>query len=115
MANRLADHVARVRRALEQQRALRQHDIKGAGAEHRQPILVDQVQVAEAVDGIDRRMPLHGGDDVGRQRLFLADGRPDAGADEQVRLQRLSDPIHHRVPEAADHDRDGDHHREAHR
>ena len=115
MANRLADRIAGSGRALEQQRAAGEHDIKRARAEDGEMVLVDHVEVAEAVDGLHRRMPLHGGDDVGRQRLFLAHRRPDAGADEQVGLQRLSHPVDHRVAEAADHDRDGDHHREAHR
>ena len=115
MANRLADRIAGIGRALEQQRAAGEHDIKRARAEDGEMVLVDHVEVAEAVDGLHRRMPLHGGDDVGRQRLFLAHRRPDAGADEQVGLQRLSHPVDHRVAEAADHDRDGDHHREAHR
>ena len=116
LADRLAQLFARVGGALEQQSAVLEHDVERTGAEHREVAVVDEIDVAK----LDRAPPTSGclrdrGDHLGRHRLLRADGRPNARADEQVGLQRLADPVDHRVAEAADHHRDRHHHRQAHR
>jgi hypothetical protein len=60
-------------------------------------------------------MTAHGIDHRRRQRLLGPDRGLHARPHEQIRLQRLADPVDDRVAEAADHHGYRHHHRETHR
>ena len=115
-ADRLPERGAPVHRVLEQQPAVRGHHVEAAGAQQDQVAIrpIRQVDGAKPINGDNRRMRRQ--EPLGRLRD--AAGRAGAnrpavtGGHEEVRLQRLSDPVGHRVPEAADHDGDCRQHRQ---
>ena len=69
----------------------------------------------EGVDGGDAGDPLQQRDDLLGEPPERALRPPALGGDEEVGLQRLRDPVDDGGAEGADHDRDGDHHRDPHR
>ena len=111
----LAHRLPAVARRLEHERAVRQQHVEIARARHNQAVAERQAHASEA---IDRRHVA-----VGANRRFQRrrDGRlrveigPPRRGDVEVGLQRLVDPIHDGLTEAADHHRDRHEHREAHR
>ncbi len=114
LPDRAAHRRRAVRRGLEQQGAVREDHVEVTRAHANARTAVRHVCDPESIDGENVRARRDRPHDVGRERGFGRRPARRGRTDEQIGLQRLAGPVDDGLTKAAHHDRDGDHHRQAH-
>ena len=100
------------RTLLDHQIAVTRQNVEIPRGEKGRLIVVGNRDGAEQVDRLHAGCFPERGHFIQRQGVLVINILPPGGADEQIGLQGLVDPHHHRLPKTVHHDRHADHHHE---